>query len=96
MRKYNVFYKGIRIGILYIDPNEHNSYCYVADGEKIKEVEEKEDVVIIPDCKTDRPFGPPIPFFERRISNCRKFGEFFTIKYPNSEYVFVRETKKKN
>ncbi len=33
----------------------------------------------------------PIPFFESRIANCKKFGEENEIRYPNSEYYFIKD-----
>ena len=96
MIKYNVYYKETRIGILYIDEAEENSYCYVADKKAIEDVEKKENVLIIADARSDRRFGEPIPFFESRIENCKRFGFEDVVKYPNSDYYFVRDNNAKN
>lgn len=89
MIKYNVFYKESRIGKLYI--NEEGQYKYVADEEAIKVVEATEKVCIYADARNSREWGGPIAFFDSRIENCKRFGETDTIKYPNSEYCFIKD-----
>lgn len=89
MIKYNVFYKENRIGKLYID--EKGQYKYVADDAAIAETEESENVYIYADAKNSRDWGEPIAFFDSRIENCKRFGETDTVKYPNSDYYFIKD-----
>lgn len=89
MIKYNVFYKESRIGKLYI--NEDGQYKYVADEADIKEVETKENVCIYADARNSRDWGEPIAFFDSRIENCKRFGEVNKVKYPNSDYYFIKD-----
>ncbi|MBR6641629.1 MAG: hypothetical protein IKL08_05510 [Clostridia bacterium] len=51
---------------------------------------EKDDTLFA-DAKTNRDWCDPIPFFESRIANCKKFGEENEIRYPNSEYYFIKD-----
>lgn len=88
MIKYDVFYKESRIGKLYI--NEDGQYKYVADEEAIKEVEKEANVCIYADARNSRDWGEPIAFFDSRIENCKRFGETDVIKYPNSDYYFIK------
>ena len=87
--KYNVFYKETRIGKLYI--NEEGQYKYTADQVAIKEVEDAENVCIYADARNSRDWGGPIAFFDSRIENCKRFGEVDTVKYPNSDYCFIKD-----
>lgn len=89
MIKYNVYFKETRIGILLVDMTQENSYSYKADQKAIERLE-KEGNCIIPDAKKDQ-IGKPIPFFENRINDCRKFGNDSVVKYPNSDYCFIKD-----
>lgn len=89
MIKYDVYYGETHIGRLYI--NEEGQYKYVADMDGIKKAEEKEDIVIIADARNDRDWGTPIAFFDNRIETCKKIGETETVRYPNSEYCFIKD-----
>ena len=89
MIKYNVFYKEKCIGKLYI--NEEGQYKYVAYEEAIKDVETNENVFIYADARISRDWGMPIAFFDSRIENCKRFGETNTVKYPNSNYCFIKD-----
>lgn len=87
MIKYDVFYKDVKIGKLYI--NEKGEYKYKSIQEAIQEVEKTDKIFI--DAKTDRDFGVPIAFFDSRIENCKKFGQESRVQYPNSEYYFIKD-----
>jgi len=89
MIKYNVYYKEKRIGKLYI--NAKGQYKYVAYAEAIEEVETSNNVCIYADARNSRDWGEPIAFFDSRIENCKRFGETDTVKYPNSDYYFIKD-----
>lgn len=91
--KYNVYYKDVRIGRLYI--NEEGQYKYVTEAEGIEKIEKAEDIRIIADARNNRDWGAPIAFFDNRIENCKKFGETEKVKYPNSEYCFIKDNSGK-
>jgi hypothetical protein len=87
MIKYDVWFKNFRVGELFI--NEAGQHKYVVDMEAV-EMAEKDDTIFV-DAKTNRDWSEPIPFFESRIANCKKFGEENEIRYPNSEYYFIKD-----
>ena len=89
MVKYNVFYREYHIGNLYI--NEDNQYKYVVDEKNIEEAENKENVCIVADVRKTRDWGEPIAFFDNRIENCKRFGQVDMVKYPNSDYYFIKD-----
>lgn len=89
MIKYDVCYKDRCIGRLYI--NEEGQYKYEAHQDEIKTVEKKENTIIYADARKDRDWGEPIAFFDSRISNCKRFGMTDKVKYPNSDYSFIRD-----
>ncbi len=89
MIKYIIYYKEHSIGELYI--NKDSQYKYVADEKKIEEVEKTEDVCIYADAKKSRDWGEPIAFFDSRIENCKRFGMVDKVKYPNSDYYFIKD-----
>ena len=87
MIKYNVYFKDVCIGRLCI--NTEGQYKYVADRAAISQVEETEAVFV--DAKQDRDWGDPIPFFDSRIENCKRFGKVDKVAYPNSNYYFIKD-----
>lgn len=89
MIKYTVYYKEESIGRLYI--NDQGQYKYVANEENIESVEKKENICIYSDARKSRDWGEPIAFFDNRIENCKRFGIVDKVKYPNSEYYFVKD-----
>lgn len=89
MIKYKVYYKDQCIGRLYI--NEDDQYKYVADEKKIEEVEKNQNVCIYADARNTRDWGEPIAFFDNRIENCKRFGMVDKVKYPNSDYYFIKD-----
>jgi len=89
MLKYTVYYKSQSIGRLYI--NDQGQYKYVADEKSIEEVEKKENICIYADARRSRDWGEAIAFFDNRIANCKRFGMEDTVKYPNSDYYFVKD-----
>lgn len=94
MIKYNVYFKETRIGMLYVDMTQENNYSYETDERAIEKLE-KEGHVLIPDVKQSKKQGT-IPFFENRINDCKKFGNDTVIKYPNSDYYFVKDNSGPN
>ena len=87
MIKYNVWFKNFRIGELYI--NDEGQYKYVVDMCAVEQAEK--DDMILADAKTNQDWSDPIPFFETRIANCKRFGVEDKISYPNSEYYFIKD-----
>ena len=87
MIKYDVYYKDIKIGRIYI--NEEGKYKYVTVKSAIDQIEKTDKIYI--DAKTDRDFGEPIVFFDSRIANCKKFGQEDKVQYPNSDYYFIKD-----
>lgn len=85
MIKYNIWFKKLCIGKLYI--NEAGQYKYVPDENAIKEAEKSD--TIFADAKTERDWGEPINFFDSRIKNCKRFGQEDKVSYPNSDYYFI-------
>lgn len=80
---YEVFFKEEKIGELGIA----ETYNYIADEEKIVEIEEREKVKLLPDVEKSKE-AKDIPFFRARIENCERIG---IDKYPNSDYSIKKK-----
>ena len=87
MIKYDVWFKNFCICKLFI--NEAGQYKYVVFMDAVEKAEEAD--VIFADAKTERDWGEPIPFFDSRIENCKRFGQEEKVCYPNSEYYFIKD-----
>lgn len=69
-KKYEIFYRNILIGILYINPE--GLYKYVPDIANTEKV--KAEISIIKEMLTGTEWVEPIPFFKNRIEAAKRFS----------------------
>ncbi|MCD7813159.1 MAG: hypothetical protein LUH20_03740 [Lachnospiraceae bacterium] len=75
MISYKILFEGIEIGILDTD-TEKIMHRYTHDEAGLNEMKEKGfEPFRFMDFYKDTGWTKPIPFFENRIRNCRKFKE---------------------
>lgn len=87
MIKYDICFKKLTIGKLFI--NEQGQYKYVVNADAVAEAEKEDTIFAV--VKNNRDWGDPIPFFNERIGNCKKFGQEDKVAYPNSDYYFIKD-----
>lgn len=86
IERYELFYRDVLIGTLEVDPvtKKHN---YIPDADGVAEVSDRANLLrVMKEGTAD--FGEPIPFFENRLRNMKRFGlhemnyqtDFFTLR----------------
>ena len=89
MKKYEVFYKDILIGILSV--NEDYKYCYEPFFNAVNELKEKVPLLRVMEEGTAGEFIEPIPFFQERL-RYMKLWKLSTIGY-HTDYFVIKEIK---
>ena len=85
---YEVYYRDMLIGRLYISEGRHR---YVPNAENAERI--AREVPIRPELIRGTEWGPPIPFFEQRILNHRRFGREKLISEHTNHYVMKMITE---
>lgn len=84
--KYNVFYKDIKIGVLEI--NEKGQHKYTPDETGIQKV--KESISIFYEILVQTDWREPIPFFENRIRDAKRFSQENDISNQTDSFRMIK------
>lgn len=84
--KYNIFYKDTKIGVLEI--NEIGQHRYTPDDTGIKEF--KESLSIFYELLVPTDWREPIPFFENRIRDAKRFSQENDISNQTDLFRMVK------
>lgn len=85
--KYKVFYLETKIGVLEI--NEKNKYKYTPDVEGTQKV--KKNIEIFYEMLVASDWRDPIPFFQNRINDAKRFSQEKDIKNQTDPFRMIRE-----
>ena len=84
--KYNIFYKDVKIGVLEI--NDEGKHKYTPDDNGVETI--KDDVSLFLLEKTE--WTDPIPFFQNRINDAKKFSHEEDIRSHSAFFRMVKIT----
>ena len=84
--KYNVFYKDTKIGVLEI--NEVGQHRYTPDATGIQEM--KESLSIFYELLVPTDWRDPIPFFENRIRDAKRFSQENDIRNQTDSFRMIK------
>lgn len=87
MKKYNILYKDILIGILEI--NEQEQHRYTPDAENVEKV--KKMVPLIHEMTEKTDWRDPIPFFKNRIDNSKRFSQEDDIRSHTDFFRMIKQ-----
>lgn len=85
--KYIVFYKNTKIGVLEI--NDKNQHKYTPDKNGVQEV--KDCISIFYEMLVESDWREPIPFFENRINDAKRFSQEKDIRNQTDPFRMIRE-----
>lgn len=84
--KYEIYYKKIVIGVLEINDVGQHKYTPDCDG-----VEKAKKEVSIHHALTEKKdWGEPIPYFENRINNAKRFSQEDVIGYHSDQIRMIK------
>lgn len=86
MERYEVFYKDELIGMLSV--NSAGRYCYEPIPDGVEAVKDSACLLRVMIDGSDG-FGEPIPFFQNRLMNMKRFG-LHQVNYQ-TDYYLIRE-----
>ncbi len=89
MEKYEIFYKDILIGILFV--NDEYKYCYEPNKNGVEEIKDTACLLKVMENGTNGIFGEPIPFFQERL-RYMKLWNLDVIRY-HTDYFTVKKIK---
>ena len=87
MEKYEVFYKDVLIGNLFV--NNEYKYCYEPVWEGVERVKNSACLLRVMEEGTNSAFGEPIPFFQERL-RYMKLWKLGVINYQTDNFVIKR------
>ena len=87
MEKYEVFYKDVLIGNLFV--NNEYKYCYQPVFEGVERVKNSACLLRVMEEGTNGAFGEPIPFFQERL-RYMKLWKLGVINYQTDNFVIKR------
>ncbi len=87
MEKYEVFYKDVLIGNLFV--NNEYKYCYEPVFEGVERVKDFACLLRVMEEGTNGAFGEPIPFFQERL-RYMKLWKLGVINYQTDNFVIKR------
>ena len=90
MEKYEVFYKDVLIGNLFV--NNEYKYCYQPVFEGVERVKNSACLLRVMENGTDGEFGEPIPFFQERL-RYMKLWKLGVINYQTDKFAIKRITE---
>ena len=82
MIKYEFYFKDVLLGHLYIRDGQHR---YVPVAENVQNVQHH--VPLTREMICGREWGSPIPFFQERIENAKRFGMETCIRYHTDQFT---------
>lgn len=85
--KYTIFYDEVKIGVLEI--NERGQHKYTPDENGVEQVKDK--VLLMHDMLEKTDWRDPIPFFENRIENAKRFSHENDIYSHTDCFRMVKE-----
>lgn len=80
---YEVFYREVLIGILQVDP-VGNRYRYLPEKEGVAAVESRACLLRV--MKEGQDWGEPIPFFQNRLYNMKRW-KLRCVNYQTDNYT---------
>lgn len=89
MEQYEVYYKDVRIGELFI--NNEYKYLYKPNLEGVKRVKDEICLLKVMEKGTDEKFVKPIPFFQERI-RYMKLWRLSVIGY-HTDYFVIKQIR---
>lgn len=90
MEKYEVYYKDVFIGKLFV--NDEYKYCYEPVFEGVEKVKDRACLLKVMENGTDGEFGEPIPFFQERL-RYMKLWKLGVINYQTDKFAIKRITE---
>lgn len=87
MEKYEVFYKDVLIGNLFV--NNEYKYCYQPVFEGVERVKNSACLLRVMEEGTNGAFGEPIPFFQERL-RYMKLWKLGVINYQTDNFVIKK------
>ncbi len=87
MEKYEVFYKDVLIGNLFV--NNEYKYCYQPVFEGVERVKDSACLLRVMEEGTNGAFGEPIPFFQERL-RYMKLWKLGVINYQTDNFVIKK------
>ena len=90
LEKYEVFYKDVLIGNLFV--NNEYKYCYQPVFEGVERVKNSACLLRVMENGTDGEFGEPIPFFQERL-RYMKLWKLGVINYQTDKFAIKRITE---
>lgn len=87
MTSYKIFYENIQIGVLQI--NEKGQHKYLPDKKGTEKV--MDNISIFHDLLIESDWRDPIPFFENRIRDAKKFSKEDYISNQTDPFKFVKD-----
>lgn len=87
MEKYEVFYKDVLIGNLFV--NNEYKYCYEPVSEGVERVKDSACLLRVMEEGTNGAFGEPIPFFQERL-RYMKLWKLGVINYQTDNFVIKK------
>ncbi len=85
--KYIVFYKDTKIGVLEI--NDKGQHKYTPDEIGTQEV--KDSISLFYEILTETEWREPIPFFENRIKDAKRFSQENDISNQTDAFRLIKE-----
>ena len=85
MKKYEIFYEDTKIGVLEI--NDKNQHKYTPDSNGIEKV--REEISIFYEMLIKSDWREPIPFFENRIKDAKRFSQEKMISNQTDPFRMV-------
>lgn len=87
MKKYKIFYKNVKIGVLQI--NDKGQYKYTPDQVGTEQV--KDNISIFYEMLVESDWRDPIPFFENRIKDAERFDQEKNISNQTDSFKLILE-----
>lgn len=87
MKRYTIFYRDVKIGVLEI--NENNQYKYMPDKDGVQKV--KDSISIFYEMLVESDWREPIPFFENRIKDAERFSQEDDISNQTDPFRMVKQ-----
>lgn len=87
LEKYEVFYKDVLIGNLFV--NNEYKYCYEPVLEGVERVKDSACLLRVMEKGTNGAFGEPIPFFQERL-RYMKLWKLGVINYQTDNFVIKK------
>ena len=85
IKKYEIYVKNVKTGILQIDDN--GKYCYKVYDDVLAELDKKKIPIFYQLRQSTNGFVEPIPVLHNRITNCAKHGQMTIVQYPGDDIM---------